>query len=156
MSGVATAEPSIDARLDAAARRCLAGGAALTEPRAAVLRVVLAAAAPLTAYDILDRLRGSRGRTTPPTVYRALGFLTEQGLVHRLERRGAYVACHDHADHAHGHRAQFLICRACGAVQELEDQLVDQALADAAARLGFSAEATTVEMEGLCAACAAS
>ncbi len=127
----------------------------LTEPRAAVLREILAAGAPLTAYDILDRLRASRGRTTPPTVYRALGFLTDQGLVHRLERRGAYVACHDHGDHAHGHRAQFLICRRCGAVRELVDQRVDAALAAAAARLGFTAEATTVELEGLCAACAA-
>lgn len=154
MSGTLIVDPTVDARLDAAARRCAAAGTTLTEPRAAVLRVVLTAAGPLTAYDILDRMRASRGRTTPPTVYRALGFLTDQGLVHRLERRGAYVACHDHTDHAHGHRAQFLICRACGAVQELEDQRVDQALAAAAARLGFSAEATTVEMEGLCAACA--
>jgi len=147
------APAAIDARLEAAASLCAGHGSALTPPRAAVLRAILTAEAPLTAYDILDRLRTSRGRATPPTVYRALSFLVEQGLVHRLERRGAYVACDDHADHAHGHHAQFLICRSCGAVRELEDGGVDQALVAAAAKLGFKVEATTVELEGVCSKC---
>jgi Fur family transcriptional regulator, zinc uptake regulator len=140
-----------EALLDRAAAICAARGARLTELRREVLGLILDADAPTGAYDLLDRLRGSRGAAAPPTVYRALDFLLEQGLIHRLERLSAFVGCvaHEPQDHA----AQFLICRTCGRVTELEDHELAHALADAAERLGFTVGKATIEAEGQCAAC---
>jgi Fur family zinc uptake transcriptional regulator len=142
----------VAAQLDRASLVCEARGAKLTELRRQVLGLVLEAGRPVGAYDLLEKLRGQRRGAAPPTVYRALEFLMEQGLIHKIERLSAFVGCpvHDH----HGHAAQFLICGGCGTVQELEDASVRAALDAAAARLGFSIGGVTVEAEGRCAACA--
>jgi Fur family zinc uptake transcriptional regulator len=151
------AAPRIGRLLDRAAAQCAARGVRLTELRREVLELILAAPAPTGAYELLDRLRAKRGGAAPPTVYRALEFLQEQGLVHKIERLAAFVGCVD--GHAHGpdhaHSAQFLICRQCGHVIEMEDPALTGALAEAAARAGFTVARATVEAEGLCADCAA-
>ena len=105
------------------------------------------------AYDLLDRLRARRGGGAPPTVYRALDFLQEQGLVHRLERLSAFVGCIDMDGAAQHPPAQFLICRGCGRVTEIEDHALARALAAAAQRVGFTVARATIEAEGECAAC---
>jgi Fur family zinc uptake transcriptional regulator len=118
----------------------------------------LEAEAPIGAYALLDQLKASRAKAAPPTVYRALDFLLEQGLIHRLERLNAFMGCvealegHDH-DHAHDHPHQFLICRGCGATREISDHGVANAISAAAAKAGFSAARATVEIEGLCGKC---
>ncbi|WP_235034912.1 Fur family transcriptional regulator [Roseomonas sp. 18066] len=149
--------------LDAAAARCLRSGAQLTELRRQVLALVLETDQPLGAYALLDKLKAQRPGAAPPTVYRALDFLLEQGLIHKVERLNAFIGCveagHDHGhghDHAHEHGHQFLICGGCGATIELSDHAVAHALADAARRVGFQLRKTTVEAEGFCAACLAS
>jgi Fur family zinc uptake transcriptional regulator len=140
--------------LDRAEALCVRRGARLTGLRRQVLGLILEAEGPTGAYDLLDRLRARRGAAAPPTVYRALDFLQEQGLVHRLERLSAFVGCIEAHGHGHDHPAQFLICRKCGRVTELDDQDLAQALAAAAARVGFAVAGATVEAEGLCASCA--
>ncbi|HTR16352.1 MAG TPA: Fur family transcriptional regulator [Acetobacteraceae bacterium] len=143
----------IDGRLDHIAATCERQGVRFTDLRRAVLGLILASPEPLTAYALLDRLKETHRTAAPPTVYRALDFLLEQRLIHRVERLNAFIGCTD--AEAHDHPAQFLICRLCGAVTELEDPAVLQALAQAAARTGFRLERMTVEIEGTCARCAA-
>lgn len=150
----------VEEQLASAERACARRGAQLTELRRQVLRLILESDAPIGAYALLDRLKADRPGAAPPTIYRALDFLQDQGLVHKVERLNAYVGCtdtgHDHAhagDHAHPH--QFLICRSCGATVELTDHAVAHAVAAAAARAGFTAAKATVEIEGTCARCAA-
>ena len=142
---------SIDQRLDAAAQACIGAGARFTDLRRAVLRLILAAPGPVTAYALLDQLRTTHRAAAPPTVYRALDFLQAQGLVHRVERLQAFVVCDE--DAAHTHAAQFLICRTCGAVDEVDDHAISDALGHAAAAKGFTPDHATVEVEGTCAAC---
>jgi Fur family zinc uptake transcriptional regulator len=86
----------------------------------------------------------------PPTVYRALDFLVEQGLAHKLASVYAFVGCH-YPDHPHS--SQFLICRGCGRVTELEDEAITQSLKSAARETGFRPERRVVEMIGTCADC---
>jgi Fur family zinc uptake transcriptional regulator len=130
---------------------CDGRGARLTDLRRQVLGLILDSPGPTGAYEVLDRLRATRDGAAPPTVYRALDFLQEQGLVHKLERLSAFVGCVAHnGDHA----AQFLICRTCGRVTEIEDRELAHALDDAAHRLGFTVGKATIEAEGQCAACA--
>ncbi|WP_408887846.1 Fur family transcriptional regulator [Roseococcus pinisoli] len=147
----------LETTLDRAAEHCAARGAQLTPLRRKVMRLVLEAGQPVGAYALLDRLRDDRGPAAPPTVYRALDFLVEQGLVHKLERLNAFTPCieagHDHGEHGHPH--QFLICKTCGITTELTDHGVAHALEAAAKRAGFTPERMTVEVEGTCANCAA-
>ena len=136
--------------LSAAEISCLAQGARLTPIRRRVLELVWASHEPVGAYGLLDRLGAEGIKAVPPTVYRALEFLLEHGLVHRLERLNAYVGC----SHSHGpHAAQFLICAGCGRVAELDDPAIGDALQKGAAARGFTVRRQTVEVEGLCPDC---
>jgi Fur family zinc uptake transcriptional regulator len=65
----------LEARLDAVAGQCLAEGWRFTGLRREVLGLVFEAGGSVGAYGLLDRLRLSRARAAPPTVYRALSFL---------------------------------------------------------------------------------
>ncbi|MFC7476977.1 Fur family transcriptional regulator [Dankookia sp. GCM10030260] len=148
--------------LDRAAALCARRGAQLTALRREVLRLVLDAEAPVGAYALLDRLKASRAGAAPPTVYRALDFLVEQGLIHKVERLNAFIGCADALDHpedcdcgaSHDHPHQFLICDRCGATAEISDPGVALALTRAARAAGFAPRKATVEVEGVCARCA--
>jgi Fur family zinc uptake transcriptional regulator len=146
--------PHTEILLNRAASICEGRGARLTDLRRQVLGLILDRDGPTGAYDLLDQLRSTRHGAAPPTVYRALEFLLEHGLVHKLERLSAFVGCV--AEEDHDHAAQFLICRSCGRVAELEDHELAHALEDAAKRLGFTVGRATIEAEGQCADCARS
>jgi Fur family zinc uptake transcriptional regulator len=147
-----------EALLERAQAVCEHRGVKLTDLRRQVLGMVLDSAAPVGAYELLDRLRQTRNGAAPPTVYRALDFLLTQGLIHRIERLSAFVgcvaACTAHPDgEPHAHAAQFLICRTCGRVIELQNDAVAAVLAQAAKATGFSISTATIEAEGLCSTC---
>jgi len=122
----------------------------LTSQRRRVLEIVAESHTAIGAYDVMDRLATDGKRPAPITVYRALDFLMEQGLVHRLASLNAYIAC-PHPGARHG--AQFLICKRCGAIGELSNDLVHRAIAGAASDVGFSVSAPVVEVAGLCLNC---
>jgi len=125
----------------------------LTASQQEVLRALRAAKEPLTAYQVLDAVR-AHGISAPPTVYRALNRLIEEGHAHRLESINAYVACTD--DHEHRHvPAIFAICNNCGQVDELHENALVRRLQANATRNGFHVEAATLELRGRCAACTA-
>ncbi len=129
---------------------CSLRGARLTALRRRVLEIVWSGHKPVGAYDILDVLKRERAGAQPPTVYRALDFLLAQGLIHRLESRNAYAGCIAPDTR---HDSQFLICRSCATVAELDDPGIDAAVRGAAAGAGFSVEHRAVEIEGLCPDC---
>lgn len=132
---------------------CEQRGLRLTPLRAQVLGLVAHAGRPVKAYDLLDQMKAGNGSTAPPTVYRALDFLLEQGFIHRLASINAFVACH-HPQVRHS--VPFLICDQCQAAIELEDARITALLEQQARGLGFQPRAQTLEVHGLCAACSAS
>jgi Fur family zinc uptake transcriptional regulator len=138
--------------VESAERICARRGVRLTRLRRRVLELVWSSHAPVGAYDLLRKLSREHDGAAPPTVYRALDFLLEQGLVHRIESRNAFVGC---AAPAESHAGQFLICRDCGSAAEMHDKRVNRAINRGAAELGFFAEAKTVEVSGVCPACRA-
>ena len=131
---------------------CRERGVRLTEQRKTVLRLLCASDRPISAYELLDRMRDLVRNPAPPTVYRALDFLLEQGLVHKLESLHAYVGC-THPEHPHA--SQFLICDDCGEVSEVEDPGVEQSLKAAGKAIGFRTKRPVVELLGTCAECIA-
>jgi Fur family zinc uptake transcriptional regulator len=126
----------------------------LTPNQELVLGTLAHADAPLSAYDILDRLRGD-GLRAPLQVYRALDKLTERGLAHRLESLNAFVCCADAHCHESGTLA-FAICDSCGRVEEFAEPAVERRLRSWSRSTGFVASRTTIELRGRCARCAAS
>lgn len=139
----------VDDALNAAAAICARRGARLTDLRRRVLELVWQGHEAVKAYDLLERL-GPRAK--PPTVYRALDFLVAHGLVHRLESLNAYVGC-PRPDARHD--GQFLICEACGNVDEFDLPELNTRLDERAAAAGFTPAHRTVELRGLCGHCRA-
>lgn len=129
---------------------CEARGLRLTEPRAQVLGIVVEAGQPITAYEALDALGKLVKNPKPPTVYRALEFLQQAGLVHRIESMNAYVACG--GDHAH-ENGQFLICDECGDVQEIQMGQIDKTISDKTHAIGFKTRHWSAEIHGTCKDC---
>jgi len=142
---------SLDRWLDRAEALCRERGARLTPQRRQVLAIVAGADRPLGAYEILGALRDEVPGAAPPTVYRALDFLVQQGLVHRLETLHAFVGC---SHPGQPHVGQSLLDWTCGSVRELEDRAVDRSVQAVAAATGFQAEHPVVEISGRCARCA--
>jgi Fur family zinc uptake transcriptional regulator len=123
----------------------------LTPIRRQVLEVLLGSHKPLGAYEIMDRAVVRGGRPAPITIYRALDFLRDNGLVHRIESRNAFVACV--GDHASGDLVVFLICEHCGAVGEASSAAATNELKAAARAAGFTPKAPVIEISGVCAHC---
>lgn len=128
---------------------CAARGVQFTPQRRRVLEILLESHRALGAYDVLARLSAEGLGAQPPVAYRALGFLVDNGLAHRIEKLNAFVAC-SHPGEAH-HAPAFLICRSCQTVSEAE--AVPAALADSARAAGFAIEQTVIEAQGLCPDC---
>ena len=140
----------VAAALDGAAVFCAERGARLTALRRRVLELIWSGHRPIGAYDVLGHLSRERGRAAPPTVYRALDFLLEHGLIHRIESLNSFVGCaHPGVPHA----GQFLICRGCGRAAEINEAGIDDAIALGARRAGFRVENRTIEVEGSCPQC---
>jgi Fur family zinc uptake transcriptional regulator len=131
--------------------RCRERGQRLTPIRRDVLAALLASHQPLGAYEIMERVAHSGPRPAPITVYRALDFLRENGLVHRIESRNAFVACvHAHAD---GDLVVFLICERCGMVGEAGSMEMAATLKSAAQAAGFTPKSPVIEVGGICTHC---
>ncbi len=106
---------------------------------------------------MIDRLAASTGRRPAPiAVYRALDYLLDHGLVHRLASRNAFVACpHAQGPHEHGPHelVAFLICETCGGVDEMPSHAVAQALGRLLQSAGFEPRTQVLEISGICAHC---
>ena len=131
---------------------CQRQNARLTPIRERVLELIWQSHKPLGAYDVLGELSPDGHNAAPPTVYRALDFLQQNGLVHRIASLNAFIGC-THA--GENHTGMFLICRGCGNVLELTAPAVSKEVGKAASDEGFRAENTTLEIAGLCPRCQA-
>src|SRR5258707_12126684 len=137
--------------LQHAERVCERRAQKFTPIRRQVLQALLSSHRPLGAYEVIDELAKSMPRPAPITVYRALDFLMENGLVHRIESRNAYLACaHDHDAAA---MVAFLVCGRCGSIGEIPASPVAQGLYDAARATGFTPKLSVGGITGTCAHC---
>ena len=132
---------------------CTARGQRLTPIRRRVLEMLAASHRTLGAYEIMDRLAAEGPRPAPITVYRALDFLLENGLVHRIESRNAFLACIGTHHEAETATTVFLICERCGAVGESASPDVAASLQAAARAAGFAPRSRVIEITGVCRHC---
>lgn len=134
---------------------CSNRGARMTPLRETVFMLVWQSHQPLTAYELLGKLVEQGHSAAPPTVYRALDFLQQLALVHRIDSLNAFIGCNQAGA---PHKGCFMICRQCRNVHELAmqdpaSQAISQAIAQAAAPFEFDVERVNIEISGLCAAC---
>ena len=130
---------------------CAERGERLTPMRRRVLEILAGSHKPLGAYEIMDKVAHKGTRPAPITIYRALDFLRENGLVHRIESRNAFVACVN--NHRSDALVAFLICERCGAVGEAPAVAAAQSLAAAARSAGFTPTLSVIEITGTCSHC---
>ncbi|WP_185968487.1 Fur family transcriptional regulator [Paracoccus sp. M683] len=127
-------------------------GVRLTPVRLRTLEILLETHQAMGAYEVLERLAAEGFGSQPPVAYRALDFLVQHGLAHRVQRLNAFAAC---LTPGHDHAPAFLICRSCNKVAEADVPAIRDAVGQAAGDSGFSVERMTVEVLGLCDRCAA-
>lgn len=133
-----------------AERICAERGSRFTDLRRRILIMIWQGHKAVKAYDLLDQLAAEGGSAKPPTVYRALDFLMEEGLVHKIESLNAFIGCPHPGDE---HVSQFLICDSCENVEEVSSAALAKAVTTAAAGEEFAIKRQTVELHGTCARC---
>jgi Fur family zinc uptake transcriptional regulator len=141
----------VNAALTQARERCTRANARLTPIREAVLSLIWHSHKPIGAYQIVEQLPLQTGKSIQaPSVYRAIDFLLELGLVHRITSLNAYIGCpfpgSEHSD-------LFMICRSCGATAEVGDEAINSMIAETIRKTGFVRETQNIELTGLCPTC---
>ena len=140
----------IRSALDRAESVCSRHRVRLTPLRRRVLELVWASHEAVKAYELLPLLNDGGPAANPPTVYRALEFLQQHGLIHRIESLNAYVGCPNPQE---SHTAQLLICEQCGLVDEISLGVLEKTINREADKRAFLVRRQTVEVQGVCSAC---
>ncbi|WP_336294593.1 Fur family transcriptional regulator [Bartonella sp. CB169] len=123
----------------------------LTRNQILVLNTLKDAQGPLSAYEILDHLRGE-GFRAPLQVYRALEKLVQLKCIHRLESTNAFMVCL-HPENCQHELTAFVICEKCGKVDEIQNHTVVSNLKTMIQAVGFQARRSTLEVQGICKKC---
>lgn len=132
---------------------CDKQGFRLTRLRKQVLELIWQSHKPLGAYILMDMLQSSSDRTrvAPPTVYRALDFLLEAGLIHKVHSLNAYVGRQN--PNQNSNTEALFICGECNHTEEVLSQSIQQAINLSASQHRFNVNAQIVEITGLCNRC---
>ncbi|MBF9001324.1 MULTISPECIES: zinc uptake transcriptional repressor Zur [Vibrio] len=130
---------------------CTARGVRLTSQRKRVFELICSSKKASSAYELLEELKISEPQAKPPTVYRALDFLLEQGFIHRVESTNSFISCC--SCNAHKHSSHLLICDECGNVTELQNDKLVTLLEENAEKHGFKIHNHVIESHGVCQSC---
>lgn len=122
----------------------------LTPVRRRVLEILLEEHRAMGAYEVLERLAKDGFGHQPPVAYRALDFLVDHGMAHRIQRLNAFTACHHMGQ---DHIPAFLICRVCHTLSETEAPALNAALSELSGESGFALERASIEALGVCPDC---
>jgi Fur family zinc uptake transcriptional regulator len=118
--------------------------------QADILGVLKSTKAPMTAYQILGKLQKEEPDIAPPTVYRALAALTDQGRAHKLESLKSFVPCRCEHDQS---LPVLTICDDCGLVEEHDGGSLKSKLSSLISESDFTPKRHIVELHGYCRDC---
>lgn len=134
-----------------AVQLCNQRGVRFTPIRREVLELIWESHRAVKAYDLLDRIKPKAGTAKPATVYRALDFLLEQGLIHKVESLNAFIGC-SFSDRQH--EQLLLTCVKCHEVEERPGERVMEAIAKELEQASFTIQRKAIEIHGICGRCA--
>ena len=134
---------------DTLADQIRAGGHKLTQPRRAILWVLLVTPKPLSPAEIQARGQVFCAELGLVTVYRTLELMTQIGIV-----RPVHLAdgCHGYALATPGH-THHVVCARCQTVVEIVGCELGDFLDTVAERTGYAITGHWLEISGLCADC---
>lgn len=123
-------------------------GLRATRQRLTVLEALRGRTDAVTAQDLHAELRAEKEPVGLTTVYRTLTALAEADFLDTFMRDGeqAFRLCGDQHHH-------HLVCEVCNRVEELEAELVEEWVQEAAGRRGFQVTGHRADVFGICAAC---
>lgn len=141
---------SLEKYLKMAEEICQKKTVRFTKSRRQILQMIYASPNPAKAYDILDQLKKTQPQAKPPTVYRALDFLLENGLIHKVNSLNAYVGCSHPLKH---NNCYFLICSNCQEISECCTDILTAEIVKIAKSAKFNIQNINLEIEGKCHKC---
>jgi len=125
-------------------------GLQVTAQRLAVMRAV--AASPHRTADEIDKaVRADLGAVSRQAVYDALGALTDNGIIRRIQPAGSPARYEDRVGDNHHH----LICRGCGRTADVDCAVGYTPCLTAADGAGYEIDEAEVIYWGRCPECAA-
>ncbi|CAH0524644.1 zinc uptake transcriptional repressor Zur [Vibrio hippocampi] len=130
---------------------CSDRGVRLTPQRRLVFELISKNKKASSAYELLEQLKAVEPQAKPPTVYRALDFLLEQGFIHRVESTNSFVSCCSFGEQKHF--SHLLICDKCGNVVELQDDNLIALLDKNIDKHQFQFSNHVIESHGTCKNC---
>jgi Fur family ferric uptake transcriptional regulator/Fur family peroxide stress response transcriptional regulator len=143
---VTPATEAIDADL---IERLRARGQRVTSQRLVINRMLRERDQHVTAEEVLTNVTQTLPGTSLPTVYATLELFEQLGIVRRVNSAGGAVLFDSRTgDHHH------VICRSCGAVQDLDATVELDGVLAAARKAGFAPHRAALVVDGLCARCA--
>jgi Fur family zinc uptake transcriptional regulator len=141
----------LNAAINRAHEICDKSNVRLTPAREAILRLLWQSHQPLGAYQLQQQLTKVTDKpVAPPTIYRAIEFLIDLGLVHRIPSLNAFIGCPFPSSE---HSNIFLICKSCKTVAEVADNRVNSLLENLSDKANFTLSTQTIELFGLCPNC---
>jgi Fur family zinc uptake transcriptional regulator len=137
--------------LAAAEALCARRGVRLTRLRRMILEILVSAASPLKAYEIIDIIRDTGKKITPASLYRTLEFLLQYGLAHRVNLLNAYIFCMEEQKH----NPLMFVCSICNKTEEIHDPVLDSSIQARLGELGLALRDGGIEIQGKCRECSA-
>lgn len=123
----------------------------LTSLRREVLYILWQADKPLKAYEILDTLVKTKSNAKPPSVYRALLFFLNHGIVHKIESIQCYTLCTFPVKHLVSE--VLMVCNTCHHVTEIHDETLQALVFKLSDDNAFNLQQDAIELKGLCRSC---
>ena len=115
-----------------------------------VLKLIWKKPGYVKAYDLLDELQKIDPSAKPPTIYRTLDFLMENGLIHKLQSLNAFIGCLHPNEH---NECYFLICDSCQKIEECCSKKINNVVLSTSKNNNFIPNKVTFEIAGTCQSC---
>lgn len=140
----------IESAMNQAEKLCARNKLQFTKLRKSVFTIIWQSHNPLKAYDILQQLQKNDAAAKPITVYRALDFLLNNHMIHKLESENTFFGC---THPGKTHNCYFLICKKCHIVQEGCKNDILKDIYNHINQDNFKIEYVTLEIQGICQNC---
>jgi len=120
----------------------------LTNQQSQILSLITTCKHPLTAHEILIKLKESNSKANRMTVYRSLEYLVQKGIIHKVDFNNSYRLC----DQPQGHNCQILVCQDCGNQLEIHSTYIEELISKIRLLYKFNISNLT-QFKGLCLDC---
>jgi len=123
----------------------------VTPLRKSILSILWKSKAPVKAYMILETLSKVKQNAKPPTVYRVLDFLVENGIAHKISSTQSYTLCHHPKQQIDSEI--LMVCNNCNHIIEVIEPVMTALINKLTKENHFLTKENTVEIKGLCEQC---